>query len=126
MRKPRLIIDDPSAKMSMYVMSSPPYVKVGVAKNVEQRLGDLRRACPHPIDLVMRRALPRSVILDAEMYAHRLLDQYSHRNEWFLADLETAKAAVLEAVREAMKLHRLDVRVSDDWAAQQRRDLAAA
>lgn len=126
MRKPRLIAEGPNDRMSIYVMSSPPYVKVGVAKSVEKRLGDLRRSCPHPIDLVMRRALPRAVTLDAERHAHKLLGQYSHRNEWFLADLDTAKAAVLEAVREAMKLYRLDVRASDKWAEQQRQTLAAA
>lgn len=68
----------------VYVVSAvgTPYVKVGKSDDPEARLNSLQVGCPFPLRLVAA-ALVGSIANRVEEGAHRRLEPFRYRGEWF-------------------------------------------
>lgn len=91
----------PGAPVYIYAVSCDPYIKVGIASNLQRRLADIRALNPYKAEIVAAVAVqPRAAGL-AEYKAHTALASRHHRGEWFKCWPHHAKDAISEAVPEA-------------------------
>jgi hypothetical protein len=68
----------------VYAIRCGEWIKVGVAANIEQRLGGMRVNCPYPLELVGSRRFDKaSTALRVERALHLELAEQLHFGEWF-------------------------------------------
>lgn len=60
------------------------YIKVGIAKDIKNRLSELQTGCPHKINPMAAIQLPLEGAVLKEKEIHRILNKHHHRGEWFL------------------------------------------
>jgi hypothetical protein len=76
----------PPAKMTVYVIRSGPYVKIGRATDFQRRLAGLRTQSPYDIEVVATLSQPDYV----ELILHARFAMHRHRGEWFREEGELA------------------------------------
>jgi len=64
-----------------------PYVKIGVSRNVAERLLELQ--CGNPFQLVLLHMCPGNTAIEASL--HHLLDKHRIRGEWFYHNQDVEK-----------------------------------
>ncbi|NUQ18557.1 MAG: GIY-YIG nuclease family protein, partial [Sphingomonas sp.] len=78
------------------------WIKIGVAANIESRMGGMRVNCPYPLTLVGSRRVPKAAdALRVEAAVHRKLAAQLHVGEWFRDEPIDPVAALDAAHREA-------------------------
>lgn len=87
----------------IYAFVSLVFVKVGIARDWQQRLNNLRGENPFPVHKVTARSIPHYLAPIAEHRAHVLLKAFHHRGEWFRCTPRQARDAVLQAMAEVRK-----------------------
>jgi hypothetical protein len=71
-------------KEFVYVMECETFIKVGITKNTESRLGTIRACNPYQVDLLLSFAVPlESRAVDIEKAIHTALKKHHHNREWF-------------------------------------------
>jgi len=86
----------------LYVMESPPYVKVGISNDVERRLRDFSLNSPHHIRIIFKAKVPYPQAKWIEEKIHEDLQAFRHKGEWFTCTADEAVASF----RVASKLGR--------------------
>ena len=69
-----------------YVIRSGPFVKIGIAHDVERRFRDIMTANPHDLECLVVMAGGRAL----ERSLHLRFAEYRHRDEWFRIEGELA------------------------------------
>ena len=128
----------------VYVIEAPAgLVKVGISRNPQARLGDLRGGMPLALRLVRTWPRPHGDAAKVERTAHRLLhDSRQGRTEWFQVPTAEAVKAVEKAAmaadaralkllpREAIQMDNRERRIADkdalEWAKRNPGQLAKA
>lgn len=76
----------------VYVMAAGKFIKVGIAADVDRRLGNIRSG-PLDVEIIGKRRMPnRATAIKAEKAVHTALAKYHHRREWFILKPARAKA----------------------------------
>ena len=88
----------------VYAIQSIDLIKVGVAKNIENRMEDMRLMNPHGCELIFHRRSYAPYTLERQM--HRLLADKAIGREWFRASLADIRAAAYTARLETTRLER--------------------
>lgn len=92
-------------KLTLYVMTGPVGVKVGITSQLERRVAGLRLALlTDSINCVWSTEAAESVIRRAERLAHSALAANLYRNEWFTCTPQEAIDSCIKAVDEAKRL----------------------
>lgn len=95
----------------VYVMAAGKFVKVGIATDVNRRLGNIRGGALD-VEIIAKRRMPnRATAVKAEKAIHAALAKYHHRRGWFIVKPSRAKSVMsrhcarvrLAAAREARK-----------------------
>jgi hypothetical protein len=83
----------------LYLIQCGPFVKIGVATEVEPRLLELQIGNPIELKLIWQSGeFTRSEAYRFERLAHRKLAAHRVSGEWFQIDPETARTAIGKAV----------------------------
>lgn len=102
------------SRYSVYFLRCRDFVKIGVAKSVEDRLATLRTGNPFPIQLLATLRYPsRRNAYAVETMLHRSLGRHRVRGEWFHAE------PALRLMRERAWLNEVDRTLPSDeseWA----------
>lgn len=72
--------------------------KIGVARDVDRRIGHIQIGCPLPLVINYRLRMDRDSAFQTERQAHNLLKDYRMKGEWFKVTPEMA-AKVVRAAR---------------------------
>lgn len=105
----------------VYVMAAGKFFKVGIAADVDRRLGNVRSGALE-VEVICKRRMPnRARALKAEKAIHSALAKHHHRREWFIVKSARAKAILsghcarvrLEAALEARKPLEGEVRLRE-------------
>lgn len=88
----------------VYAIQSLDLIKVGVAKNIEKRMNDMRLENPHGCKLIFQRRSTAPYTLEKQMHK-RLADKAVGR-EWFRATLADIRAAAYTARLETLRKER--------------------
>lgn len=83
----------------IYILQCDKYIKVGRANNVYRRAGEMVTGNPFDLDVLCYYKIKPEKITSIEKGAHRELEQYSHKGEWFSCSKEVAMMAVEYAIR---------------------------
>ncbi len=84
----------------VYAIRCGDWIKIGVASNIESRMGAMRTNCPYPLALVGSRRFPNaSAALRVEKLLHQELAGQRHMGEWFRTGPIDPVAAIGEAYR---------------------------
>jgi hypothetical protein len=86
--------------ISLYVIGFGPYVKVGIARNLADRLAALQTGAPEDLAVYAAYAVPADLGRKVEARAHALLADCRAKGEWFRVSGDTAAQAAVEAIRE--------------------------
>lgn len=85
----------------LYGIQSGLFIKIGITKDIKNRLREMNLYNPHPCKVVIRRQLEEAGKVERRM--HAVLAPYAVGREWFMVDAKLAKAAlklVVDEVRE--------------------------
>lgn len=83
------------AETFLYVLESGGRVKIGIAKDVEERRINLEFGCPFPVATIcQRRFSSRTLARRAERFLHSKFDDCRTHGEWFQMSPEDAAKAV--------------------------------
>jgi hypothetical protein len=107
-RIPLNVARNEDRRISVYLIASGPYLKIGVSENVRRRLEDLMAGNAHEMRIVMTRSAPRYLGMEIEKRLHLRFAAYRHRGEWFTCDVDAAKQALKEEIRDIPRLLRMD------------------
>lgn len=77
-------------------------VKVGIASNMAARLQMLQTGCPDTLIVHRTHRVDRALAQTVEARAHIILAPHHRRGEWFNVDVETAYAAVEQAMAKTI------------------------
>lgn len=78
----------------VYVMAAGKFIKVGIAADVDRRLGNVRSGALEAEVICKRRMPNRAAALKAEKAIHTALAKHHHRREWFIVKPARAKAVL--------------------------------
>ena len=78
----------------IYVFQLGPFVKVGIARNPQERLKGLLSENPLDVRLAWATRVPTGCASLVEYEAHCSLRRYHHRNEWFRTSVGRACQAI--------------------------------
>ena len=81
----------------LYIMKTGPYLKVGIAVDVQLRRRNLQAGTPFTLSVIYKKRLPRVFAQRFEKHIHRQLRQFLHRGEWFATDVATVRATIKDA-----------------------------
>jgi hypothetical protein len=82
----------------VYAVRCGEWIKIGVARDIANRMGGMRVNCPYPLTLVGSRQLPSAQdALRIESAVHRELAGQRHFGEWF-RDQPIDPVAILAAL----------------------------
>lgn len=82
----------------LYGIQSGLFIKVGVARNINDRLRTMNLYNPHPCKVVAKRHI--ECAYHAERRVHQILKPYAIGREWFLVDASLVRAAMTIAIRD--------------------------
>jgi hypothetical protein len=102
----------------VYGIKSLDLIKVGVAKNIDNRINDMRALNPHGCELVFYRKVFAPYAFEKRM--HELLAEKAVGREWFRVSV----AEVREAASKARLVSMRAKTRSDRWRRQQSEILA--
>jgi len=77
---------------TLYFVVSGEFVKIGITRNLENRMRSLRMGMPHPMHLAYRRTVPAGLALQIERRMHEMFADRRVTGEWF-RDLDPKEAA---------------------------------
>ena len=72
---------NPIKPMYVYIIRLGMYIKIGIARNVRQRISAIQIGSPY--EIVLLRCWQTMNAREEEKWLHNRLDQYHHRGEWF-------------------------------------------
>ena len=108
--RPRFTVDIPEVdakfrcdESKVYVVKCGDFVKIGRARNVEQRMRDIQSANPHTIELLFVSFGGNEV----EKELHRRFAAYKHRDEWFRLEGEVAEWIQVQRDQGAQPVEKL-------------------
>lgn len=84
----------------LYMLLSTPYLKIGIAGDLERRLSDYRLHNPHQLRVVYKRRIPRALAIQIERRVHAAVAKYAIGREWFAVEPSTAIAAAKPVVKD--------------------------
>jgi hypothetical protein len=121
-RAPRLLDDlsDSDHKLYVYAIACGPFHKVGISRNIQQRMSEMELMNPYEPRLALYRTVPRRSARFVEARMHELLAASFHRREWFTASIEEIRAAAKLAMTEAQKRDRVEQSIRAEWDATAR------
>lgn len=95
---------EPRQNCYVYIITAGPFIKVGVAKNIDQRLNDLQVGCPLQYELVWTSDRNRRTFAEIlENAIHAKLNMHRVRGEWFDANpiwaIKLAKETQFETIQ---------------------------
>ena len=115
-RVPRVPQEWANERMFLYAIETGDYVKVGLSKNVPQRVREMELMNPLQPNLLLYRTLTRNTAPAVEKRAHKLLAEYHHKREWFhTPPIEILRSAINKAVADGGRVDRAD------WALEDKR-----
>lgn len=115
-RAPRVPQEWADEPMFLYVIETGDFVKVGLSRNVDQRMREMDLLNPLTPRLVLFRTLTRNTAPAVEKHAHGLLAEFHHKREWFRTPpMETLRQAIKKAVEEGKRVDRAD------WVLERKR-----
>lgn len=85
------IVQGVDEEAALYVLEGAGIFKIGITRDLEQRLKGLRAQCPVPISLITWFAVRVDVASWAEYVAHVALSPFHHHDEWFRCPRRTAR-----------------------------------
>lgn len=85
----------------VYLLAGGPFVKIGVARDVQQRMANLRPGCPYELRAVSVRTVPAPLAYQIERKVHHHLADFRAYGEWFQLDVAHAKAIIHREIRYA-------------------------
>lgn len=68
---------------TLYVLTTTDlkYMKIGIAKNVKQRMSNIQSGCPFNLSLYLAAHIPNT--REVEIYLHGYFKEKNTRGEWF-------------------------------------------
>lgn len=71
----------------VYVLTTSDfkYTKIGIAKNIKQRMSNVQSGCPFHLTLYLGAHAPNT--RDIEKYLHKHFEDKNTRGEWFCLDV---------------------------------------
>lgn len=105
----------------LYAIQSLDLIKIGVAKNIENRINTMRLNNPHGCEVVFSRRSTAPYTLERQM--HRLLADKALGREWFRVTLKEVRAAANIARLETIRSERA-IKVSIQLALKKNPGLA--
>lgn len=78
----------------VYAMAAGKFIKVGIAADVDRRLGNVRSGALEAEVICKRRMPNRATALKAEKAIHAALARHHHRREWFIVKPDRARAVL--------------------------------
>lgn len=90
-------------RCGIYLISSKPYVKIGIADDPARRFCEIEALNPHGLQMVRAYWVPKSIVRLTEAYCHAALAQFHHRGEWFKVDARIAGRAMHAVCRQAAR-----------------------
>lgn len=80
--KPRTVSNQADLPLaSVYIVRSGRFIKVGVAKDVQRRIGMMQIG--NPVEIVLLKSIPHLEPYELEESIHSDLERYHVRGEWF-------------------------------------------
>jgi hypothetical protein len=113
LRFPRHPQDYGHEKCFLYAIQSGAHVKVGLSRNVRQRLNEMELLNPVEPRLALYRTLTRNIAPTFEKRVHELLAGYHYRREWFTAPISEIRLAAKITTRECAILERADYEIME-------------
>jgi hypothetical protein len=77
---------------TLYFISSPPFLKIGITDNIARRLKEFQAGNPHLIHLAGHRTIPAPLARQIERRVHEHFAERAIGREWF-RDLDHREAA---------------------------------
>lgn len=111
-------MDDEFHVWSLYfIRCSAGPVKIGRAKNVRKRMGDLQVANPYELTLIDGFACGgQQKVCELETLVHRKLSAFHLRGEWFSAEVEPYVARLIYLVRNRHRRSSIGTEIREgDW-----------
>lgn len=102
----------------VYGIQSGQYIKIGVAADIERRMGTMRLYNPHPFALVFKRKTACAYHCERRM--HEILGAKAIGREWFEVTLDEVKAAAVIGLSEARAAFREQLKRDIAWRLQLR------
>lgn len=113
-RAPRVPQEWAHERLFLYAIETGDYVKIGLSKNVPQRVREMELMNPLQPNLLLYRTLTRNTAPAIEKRAHALLTEFHHKREWFhTPPMEVLRRAINKAVAEGSRVDRADWRLED-------------
>lgn len=83
--------------MSLYIMQTGDFYKIGVSKDPDARRSNIQISCPMPVRVVSERSYEANVAQLIETMVHKRLVRHCTQGEWFKCSLETISRAIRES-----------------------------
>jgi hypothetical protein len=107
----------------VYGIQSGQFIKVGAADDLKKRLHTFRLHNPHPLKLVLQRAIKENYWVERRM--HQLLAEYTTGREWFDCSPEQVRDAFKVALKELIDIRPTIVGTARGWRDRTPEELAA-
>lgn len=92
---------DWAERARIYLISSGPFLKIGIATDVERRLAQLRCGNPHPMKVESVRTVSRAMAHQVEARVHRTFAAVRLQGEWFHLSASEAKPVIHALIAKA-------------------------
>ena len=95
----------PEPRRYVYVIAAGPFVKIGIADNVERRMASIQTGCPYPCNIIHSALVMAAIASGVEGDLHQ---QFSHKRtsgEWFRLTKRELKAVIRSINRKAVGVH---------------------
>jgi hypothetical protein len=93
---------DATKVATLYFISSPPFLKIGITDNIARRMSQFQAGNPHAITLAARRSVPAPLARQIERRVHEHFADRAIGREWFRdLDHHEAVAAAMPHIKRA-------------------------
>lgn len=87
----------------IYAIRCGLYVKIGIAKDVGQRMLAFQAGNPFPLMCLTKQKVLPELAGKAELIAHTALQRCHHHGEWFMVGKAEATSVIKAAIKRAVK-----------------------